>query len=273
MVRGSGRKDVDQRYYNQMGAFWTPDPSAGSSPADPGSWNKYAYVLGDPINSTDRAGLNVALCTPDDDSQYCQQKKGPSGYWSTGINSVWNGEYYTYTPVAVWVSTPQPPKGGSGGGSGQVTNAAGAGALLTQAISGLTGNCAQLFNQQDLLNDAKDLQFFDARSSGSGNQTVAQIAPGLAPYNSSGTLQSIVGSANAVTLNGPGGSISADVLLGSQFFADPVTGNNANFSVGQGMVLVHEALHYFTQLDDAGFVKQYGIQPDAKSNESNSSAI
>ncbi len=44
-------------------------------------------------------------------------------------------------------------------------------------------------------------------------------------------------------LFGANGSISNTVLLGQQFFMDPVTGNNASYSLGQGIVLVHELLH------------------------------
>jgi hypothetical protein len=42
-----------------MGRFGTPDPSSGSSGADPASWNKYAYVLGDPMNGYDPGGLDT----------------------------------------------------------------------------------------------------------------------------------------------------------------------------------------------------------------------
>ena len=39
------------------GRFMTPDPFvAGSGPGDPGSWNRYAYVGGDPANRVDRLG-------------------------------------------------------------------------------------------------------------------------------------------------------------------------------------------------------------------------
>ena len=47
---------ADQRYYaNAGGRFLTPDPGGLSTadPSDPGSWNMYAYVKGDPVNSTD----------------------------------------------------------------------------------------------------------------------------------------------------------------------------------------------------------------------------
>lgn len=43
----------------------TPDPSTGSNAGDPGSWNKYAYVQGDPVNFTDRQGLFIDNCQLD----------------------------------------------------------------------------------------------------------------------------------------------------------------------------------------------------------------
>ena len=56
-----GADYADQRYYNQQGAFWSPDP-AGASAADfgdPGSWNMYTYAGGDPINFGDPTGLTT----------------------------------------------------------------------------------------------------------------------------------------------------------------------------------------------------------------------
>ena len=49
---------ADQRYYGAaIGRFLTPDPSTGTSPSDPGGWNSYAYVQGDPVNFKDLHGL------------------------------------------------------------------------------------------------------------------------------------------------------------------------------------------------------------------------
>jgi len=75
---------ADQRYYsNAGGSFLTPDPSgfAAANPKNPTSWNRYLYVLGDPINLTDPTGMNADECDPEmgddcyeegpDDCEYC----------------------------------------------------------------------------------------------------------------------------------------------------------------------------------------------------------
>jgi RHS repeat-associated protein len=50
---------ADQRYYSATyGRFLTSDPyRASGGPSDPGSWNRYAYVQGDPVNFYDPQGL------------------------------------------------------------------------------------------------------------------------------------------------------------------------------------------------------------------------
>ena len=60
----------------------TPDPyraTTGSvnNPADPGSWNRYAYVLGDPINFHDPRDL--VACEdwqPGDPGEDCSANEG-----------------------------------------------------------------------------------------------------------------------------------------------------------------------------------------------------
>jgi len=56
---GSGLQYAMNRYYDPArGRFTTADPYGGSaSLANPLSWNKYSYVLGDPINHKDPLGL------------------------------------------------------------------------------------------------------------------------------------------------------------------------------------------------------------------------
>jgi RHS repeat-associated protein len=58
---------LDQRFYaSSYGRFNTPDPYVAggaasgsvSNPSDPGSWNRYAYTRGDPINRFDPGGTD-----------------------------------------------------------------------------------------------------------------------------------------------------------------------------------------------------------------------
>jgi len=55
----TGLDYADQRYYtNTHGRFMSPDPyKASGGASDPGSWNRYAYVGGDPVNYDDPNGL------------------------------------------------------------------------------------------------------------------------------------------------------------------------------------------------------------------------
>jgi len=58
----TGLDYAHNRYYSsQYGRFMTPDPSGDAwDPANPQSWNSYAYVLGDPINANDPGGLDCS---------------------------------------------------------------------------------------------------------------------------------------------------------------------------------------------------------------------
>jgi RHS repeat-associated protein len=60
----SGLDYADQRYYaSRFGRFRTSDPyEASGGASEPGSWNRYPYVGGDPVNYSDPFGL--APCPP-----------------------------------------------------------------------------------------------------------------------------------------------------------------------------------------------------------------
>jgi RHS repeat-associated protein len=59
----TGLDYANNRYYsNAFGRFTTPDPSKSSQdPTNPQSWNRYAYVMNDPVNANDPTGLDVEL--------------------------------------------------------------------------------------------------------------------------------------------------------------------------------------------------------------------
>jgi RHS repeat-associated protein len=60
---------ANNRYYNNAyGRFMTPDPyQASANPSAPQSWNRYSYVLGDPVNANDPTGKD---CTASSFSSY-----------------------------------------------------------------------------------------------------------------------------------------------------------------------------------------------------------
>ncbi|MCC7497811.1 MAG: hypothetical protein IT160_09550 [Bryobacterales bacterium] len=53
---------MNREYSAAYGRFLTPDPyMASGGVADPGSWNRYAYTQGDPVNYTDPSGLYLSV--------------------------------------------------------------------------------------------------------------------------------------------------------------------------------------------------------------------
>ena len=70
-----GQDYADQRYYNAgVGRFWSVDPGgiATASASDPTSWNRYAYVGGDPVNRFDPSGSYWCYADGDDDPKTCK---------------------------------------------------------------------------------------------------------------------------------------------------------------------------------------------------------
>jgi RHS repeat-associated protein len=124
---GTASGELDQRYYSPgMGRFMTPDPMKGGKAARPGSWNKYLYVHGDPVNFRDPAGLNEA--SPDDgcgDEEEDLPCFSVTGYGDGDDGGGGGGGYYDpcdYDPDGCDITDPTPtpdpqkqPKKGKGG--------------------------------------------------------------------------------------------------------------------------------------------------------------
>jgi RHS repeat-associated protein len=89
----TGNDYAVNRYHQPgMGRFLSTDPDGGSARSgNPGSWNRYAYVAGDPVNRVDRTGLDggdfVAQGGLDDcDADFCDSVYDGSGDGSTSIS-------------------------------------------------------------------------------------------------------------------------------------------------------------------------------------------
>ena len=107
----TGLDYADQRFYaSTYGRFLTPDPTRGrargvNEPQTPSSWNRYAYVLGDPVNHYDPTGRELPICDPFEIGGCCDPEFDPDCGGG-------DGGWYGGAPIYY-----QPPGGGGGGGA------------------------------------------------------------------------------------------------------------------------------------------------------------
>jgi RHS repeat-associated protein len=77
----TGLDYAKNRYYSSiLGRFLTPDPyRASGGAADPGSWNRYAYVGGDPVNYIDPGGTCKMTASEPTENDLCPPLVGFGG--------------------------------------------------------------------------------------------------------------------------------------------------------------------------------------------------
>jgi hypothetical protein len=107
------------------GRFNTADPSRGSNRGDPGSWNRYAYVQGDPINFNDAVGLNRLMCDVYTNEGTCAGGGGGGGRleWVYVEETEDGGGYYEPIPAPPAPAPVPFPDGGGGAGDGRISQA------------------------------------------------------------------------------------------------------------------------------------------------------
>ena len=242
----AGLDYAGQRYYgNGMGRFLTPDPGGArtANPADPGSWNRYAYVNGDPINFTDRRGL---VAEPADFGGYVSPLFLPAP-----------------NPIPEPDPDPPDPAFPSQRPAGQVPPFQIYDAYLTKEYQtmlryriGKLGNCTRILggaSAADFEVATSDIAFFDGQLGGPGSNRTQNMVSG---NGNSATLAETVLHSIAGTLTDIRGIPQNEVILGSDFFHDP--------TVSRPDTLLHEALHVTLGLGDQGlkaYLSQYGFTP------------
>jgi RHS repeat-associated protein len=255
----TGLDYADQRYYSsQHGRFLTADPYvAPSALGSPQSWNRYAYVHGDPVNFYDPTGNNEAdPNTP---------TSGPGVGWGMG----WTVVYGPEGPVAVPVipaptPTPAPAPPGSTGGTpaekaeaepSQIARVGQAPERLNRQIQAMPSQCLEAMDiesREALTSSANSLRYWDGRPSEGGN---AQITPILGPsidVRPGATFNSESYGTYAVILPyQPGGTLifSPNVVLGTNFWGQT--------AADQGITLAHELMHSHLQKGDPKLAKDY----------------
>ncbi len=95
----TGLDYAKHRYYSSiLGRFLTPDPykannGGAGNPADPGSWNRYGYVGGDPVNFNDPGGTSACFDANGDNCGYPTDGMDCGDTWLTDASLVGPCEY------------------------------------------------------------------------------------------------------------------------------------------------------------------------------------
>jgi RHS repeat-associated protein len=95
----TGLDYADQRFYaSTYGRFMTPDPYGGSARSgSPLTWNRYSYVMGDPVNHSDRRGLD---CDPYSGDPCNDENNGIGNSVSSCDDTCIDDQYYAANPTA-----------------------------------------------------------------------------------------------------------------------------------------------------------------------------
>ena len=85
----AGLYDFPAREYSIQGRWPSPDPAglAAVDPSNPQSWNRYAYVINDPLDWVDPSGLDPC---PNDNSWGAQLCKQAQAFRSTTYYATWD---------------------------------------------------------------------------------------------------------------------------------------------------------------------------------------
>ena len=247
----TGLDYADQRYYSSApGRFLTPDPhraTTGSvnNPADPGSWNRYAYTRGDPINRFDPRGL--ADCGGGDLSGVCDMTAEGDNVGAAELEGYDENGAAIINPLPTGVTSANGTPDPQGGGTGTIIN-----------ISNLSTSSGRAIQVQNELRWLKEAIAQDDKCSkwlaGSG-----QAIDYMLGNNPTGAMMVGVGSFSDATTNAVAGTNGTNLTPGSMLITVKVDGAffNSNVSAGyglpswitggsaaaQGEILLHELAH------------------------------
>jgi RHS repeat-associated protein len=227
----TGLDYADQRFYtSQFGRFMSADrfhqtPSANDS----GSWNKYAYTRGDPVNRVDHRGT-------------CDTETEKFVFGDSGCDDdCWENPEFCDDGGGGGGPAPEPAPAKKTRPKDQVTDDLARGLLDARLQNFATSNCDKVFakdipsfNLSTFTGDVKSTEFYNTTGS-FGSFTEDDVSGN----GSSNQLNSIGRKAGSTRW----GSLGNVVLLGGNFWAN----NNPTF---RSNVLLHELVHVYTHWSD-----------------------
>jgi RHS repeat-associated protein len=265
----SGLDYASNRYYGSGTArFSSPDPyqstkGGSGEPSDPGSWNRYSYTQGNPIQFADPSGLFLVDCVWDGGCYHIGQGFG-GGVGSTYGTSMGGtlvasetaaeSEYANQVRAAWgWVAGDDPTK------ILAYANASPQGQALMRIAAGLSTQCQQYLSSKGISVSAVMDAAATATVYQAGDPALASIPfswfdPGAIPG-----VMAIVwsgGTSNPATTAIGRGIIIYDP---SANLTDPATGYTATIYD----VILHEVLHLATGMLDGPLGALFGAQDSA----------
>jgi RHS repeat-associated protein len=243
---------MNRHYSSQVMRFTSPDPYMSSAgPADPQSWNRYAYVQGDPVNNMDPTGLaSISSIFGWLGSIWSElgSPEGPPAYWN--ISFIHRRLLTPFRPV------PDELTAGSAGDpfSDEMRKKAAA------AINGMAKPCKDalgakwnIFSGDTSLlykvdeNNPNAVNFRDGT-----NPAVAATPMTAWGGNSSETTGEYLSTEGRIAfVSSYNGRISSTVVLGGAFFSET--------PIDQSRTLIHEVLHSYTGLGDLDLAFKMGL--------------
>jgi RHS repeat-associated protein len=239
---------VNRWYSNAQGRFMGADPyQASGGAADPGSWNRYGYVQGDPVNFGDRDG--AVKC----------HVSGSIGGWTVTCETAY-GKTYDNTLLAPFLGSPGFDLAAAAERSWgrDLERRDFQDEMRSQAkvaINSLSKNCQDVLGghwtihgPDSLMSKVDHVSFHDARQSYVHEKT-------LSAWNirGGGTVSDLFKANPRILafMSNYNGHPSSDVIVGPQFFGQPLAVRNIG--------LVHEVLHAYTGKDDMDIALELGI--------------
>jgi RHS repeat-associated protein len=263
----TGLDYADQRFYaSSYGRFNTPDPNmASGGPGDPGSFNRYSYTRGDPVNRYDPGGTNdcspgVLACTTVTEFLPPNLYFGPGapgGGW--GTSAYFNGAITgaissTEASVAALEADVTDVSAPGANGVASYFLALNAARAAQSGVAKLKDSqpCDQVLSNLGMtFQDLQAAVAFESFSDGTTSTTTmaslfmnsspANQALGAAQYGGQ-TVQSYFGGA------GSGAAVVACAGCNLIFLNNNQFGGASNPT--NEAILMHEALHNFTGLTD-----------------------
>jgi hypothetical protein len=224
----------------------TPDPYIASvGPTDPGSWNRYAYTRGDPVNRVDPRGLND--CTPLSDGSF--DCGGVTGTGDSGDGSADDGsddDSGDNSDVAFQNRTTESHQYLLGLARLTVQNAV---ARASDVIA--NPDCASLF-LATAFNTPDDRVALSQAFQNYGADDVRVLPQGSS--NLPATVPAETTAAYGYTYVVQGGSFFTNTMAGQ-----PLGGAFSGLSTSQtqDVILIHEFMHYLGLVGDDNAGQQY----------------